>query len=223
MFLLRQLRSFLRACPVLNGVIVATAATITLSQTALADGLMDRVSGTWTTYNVRMASTFLKETMEITPTTFRNDSEISIFLPLFEKEGMVFRLVADAPQASQSSEFADGIKLTMKIQSMQMKYKSEKSVTENNQKSYCGFSDWKVGEFKDVTGRRCKDDPEADDSDDDLMPNRGDELERVLVFKDGNVYSDIGFNDDSPFSSQDDSHNDDSTTVIDWKHPFFHP
>lgn len=199
------------------------AATWVLSYTpaARADDLMNRVAGVWTTFNVRSVTGFTNWKAEITTAgTYSEENDFGVYLPLFQKEGMTLKIVAKQMQAARNGDLPDAITLTGKIDGVFFKFKSAKSVFENNTKNYCGFSDWQVGVYRDITGKNCKDKP---DDDDQYMPARGDEMEKVFAFKDNLVYTDLGFDESTPFDPAPDTPDDPDQIEIDWKHPIYHP
>jgi len=186
---------------------------------AKADDLLNRVSGSWTTYNVRVNTGVMKWSAYIAGGKYTEEFEFNVFIPLFQKEGVLIKSVCSNLSATKYDAFPDAIDVKGKLESVWMKFKSKDSVAENNAKSYCGFSNWQVGVYKNVTGKICKD---TDDDDGDPMPNVGDEMEHVYVFQEGNVFTDIGFDETSPLNDDPNTPTDlPDDLEVDFRHPIF--
>jgi hypothetical protein len=194
--------------------LVALASLCVWSPTTFGEARADLsdVQGSWTTYRFSSQAGFAKVDMNFQGTTLEQVTELIAFMPLFAHEGADLRLRSDVGEVRSETD-AQGRplrRLLMTLQKFEMRFNSVRGVDERNRNAYCGITNWVPGEFRDISGRTCRED---EDEEPQQMPAAGDAMDLLMAFDGSVMHAALGFEEDEGDEGDD--------IPVDWDHGLY--
>lgn len=180
------------------------------SSSSRADEMFSTLQGQWKTFFYRSGPTLVDIELTGSDRLFVEKAQFHIFMPLFQKDGVNFKITSHYDSESKDAEGIVTIKF--KVIKAEIVHKSLREAEKANKIKYCNHSNWTPGVYNDVTGRTCIDDPEDPEAEPSVIPNAGEFFERRFHKKGNVIYTDHGVNDFI---------NDPESMPIDYENPLY--
>lgn len=150
-----------------------------------AENVPTQLIGSWTSYYYRSGPVIFRYDVVLSVTELTELVSFVTKAGLVPVDGEMLRQTFTISSVTASSENVGAYIFSLALKSTETSPSGEWSAEDLGRKSYCGFTSWQAGVFRDISGRLCNDGEAGNTI---RHPRAGTRSSKHLLFRDGKLY-----------------------------------